>query len=55
MVTKIAAAKICWSAAIDVVITNGENPGVLEDILLGKDTGTLFAFSEKMLVLNRKN
>jgi glutamate 5-kinase len=55
MVTKIAAAKICWSAAIDVVITNGENPGVLEDILNGKDTGTLFAFSEKMLVLNRKD
>jgi glutamate 5-kinase len=55
MVTKIAAAKICWSAAIDVVITNGENPQVLEDILDGKETGTLFTFSEKMLVLNKKD
>jgi glutamate 5-kinase len=42
MVTKIAAAKLCYHAGIDMVIAKGEEPSVVMDILEGKDVGTLF-------------
>jgi glutamate 5-kinase len=42
MVTKIAAAKLCYHAGIDMVIAKGEEPSVVLEILAGKDVGTLF-------------
>ena len=42
MITKIHAAKIATSAGVDMIITNGENPESLYDIVEGKNVGTLF-------------
>lgn len=42
MVTKIAAAKICLQDGIDCVITSGSDPGIIFDILDGKEIGTHF-------------
>ena len=42
MVTKLIAAKTVTEAGINMVITNGQNPSVIYDILEGKQTGTLF-------------
>lgn len=42
MITKIIAAKIATQAGIDVVVTNGQDPGVIREILEGKNIGTLF-------------
>jgi glutamate 5-kinase len=42
MATKISAAKLCDKAGIDTVITSGEDPAVIFDVLDGKDVGTLF-------------
>ena len=42
MATKLSAAKICLDAGISTVITNGDNPEKLYDILEGKSVGTLF-------------
>lgn len=42
MVTKITAAKIAAEAKIDTIITNGNNPSALFDIIEGKKTGTHF-------------
>lgn len=42
MATKLSAAKICLDAGIATVITNGDNPEKLYDILEGKSVGTLF-------------
>lgn len=42
MSTKITAAKTCAMAGIDTVITNGQDPAVILDILNGEDIGTLF-------------
>lgn len=42
MVTKIAAAKLCIKAGIDMIIAHGEEPAVIFDIIEGKDVGTLF-------------
>jgi len=42
MATKVAAAKVCIDHRINTVITNGEDPDVIFDILEGKDIGTLF-------------
>ena len=47
MVTKLQAAKICLSSGCDMVITNGNRPAVLYDIVDGKQVGTIF--SEKSL------
>jgi len=47
MVTKLRAAQICMDCGCDMVITNGNAPTVLYDILDGKPVGTLF--SEKCL------
>ena len=42
MATKLSAAKICLDAGISTVITNGDHPENLYDILEGKSVGTLF-------------
>jgi len=42
MVTKLRAAQIVTGAGIDMIITNGEHPDVLYDIMDGKGAGTLF-------------
>jgi glutamate 5-kinase len=42
MVTKLQAAKICMSCGCAMVITNGNNPNNLYDILDGKQIGTMF-------------
>ncbi len=44
MAAKIAAARICRSADIKVVIANGSRPGILSDILQGNEAGTLFTW-----------
>ena len=42
MVTKLQAAKICLSCGCSMVITNGNRPENLYDILDGKSVGTTF-------------
>ena len=42
MITKLKAAKMVTEKGIDMVITNGENPLSLYDIIAGKDVGTRF-------------
>ena len=42
MVTKLQAAKICMSCGCAMVITNGNDPNHLYDILDGKPIGTTF-------------
>lgn len=47
MVTKLQAAKICLECGCDMIITNGNHPENLYDILDGKLVGT--TFTEKKL------
>lgn len=42
MATKISAAKIAVNAGIAMIIANGSRPGILGEIFLGDDIGTLF-------------
>ena len=42
MATKLRAAQIAMEAGIDMVITNGENPETLYDVVEGKAVGTRF-------------
>ncbi len=42
MVTKLEAAKICLRSGCDMIITNGNNPNNLYDIMNGKPVGTTF-------------
>jgi glutamate 5-kinase len=49
MVTKISAAKICMAENIDTVITNGNDPAIIFDILEGKEIGTHFRPNSKEL------
>ena len=42
MVTKLQAAKICLSCGCDMIITNGNKPTNLYDIIDGKNIGTTF-------------
>ena len=42
MATKLRAAQIVMEAGIDMVITNGENPETLYDVVAGKAVGTRF-------------
>ena len=44
MVTKLQAAKICLSCGCSMVITNGNRPENLYDILDGKSIGTMFKY-----------
>jgi glutamate 5-kinase len=54
MITKIQAAKRCISAGIAMIIANGKNPNVLEDIFSGAFRGTLFLPAENKLTLRKK-
>lgn len=42
MTTKISAAKIAVESGADMIIANGEDVGILSDIINGSRTGTLF-------------
>ena len=42
MKTKIEAAKVCYRAGIPMIITNGDDPDHIYEILEGRDVGTLF-------------
>ena len=42
MATKLTAAKIATYSGADMIITNGENVSIVEDILDGKSVGTCF-------------
>jgi glutamate 5-kinase len=42
MATKIRAAKMTTAAGVDMIITNGEEPAILYDIIDGKPVGTRF-------------
>lgn len=42
MRTKLHAAEICTENGTDMIITNGQNPGILYDIADGKAVGTRF-------------
>lgn len=46
MATKISAARIATEKGIDVIVTNGDHPEVLYDILEGKPIGTRFMGQE---------
>lgn len=43
MITKLEAAKICLGCGCDMIITNGNNPQNLYDIMDGKSVGTTFS------------
>ena len=47
MVTKLQAAQICMACGCEMVITNGNDPCAIYDIIDGKPVGT--TFSEKLL------
>lgn len=42
MVTKLRAAEICFGCGCDMIITNGNRPESLYDIVDGKNVGTIF-------------
>ncbi|MGM9659476.1 MAG: glutamate 5-kinase [Faecousia sp.] len=42
MITKLRAAEICMECGCEMVITNGNNPGNLYDIVDGRNVGTRF-------------
>jgi glutamate 5-kinase len=42
MATKISAAKIATASGVDMIIANGEDPGVILEILDGNDVGSFF-------------
>lgn len=52
MITKLAAAKICYEENIDVVITNGAEPEMIFEILKGREIGTHFLPKRTDLVKN---
>ena len=54
MITKIQAAKRCVSAGIAMIIANGKNPNVLEEIFSGNFRGTLFLPAENKLNMRKK-
>lgn len=47
MATKISAAEIATNYGSNMIIALGENPAIIEDIVSGKEIGTLFLKSEK--------
>jgi glutamate 5-kinase len=49
MVTKISAAKICLQDGIDCIITSGTDPGILFDVLEGKEVGTHFVANQEKI------
>jgi glutamate 5-kinase len=50
MLTKLSAARVCREENIPVVITNGANPEILNDIVSGIPTGTLFYWEHQEIV-----
>lgn len=46
MITKLQAAKICLGCGCDMIITNGDTPANLYDIMDGKAVGTTFTEKE---------
>ena len=52
MATKLNAAKICVEAQIDTIITNGNNPSAVYEILQGKEIGTHFVANNGVLQNN---
>lgn len=54
MVSKLQAAKIVHTAGIPLVIANGRAPGVLADVLAGKDIGTFFAASATKMASRKR-
>ncbi len=42
MATKLDAVKICFDAGIDTILANGKKPGIIKDIMKGKEKGTYF-------------
>ena len=42
MITKLEAARICLSCGCDMIITNGNNPANIYDVINGKAVGTTF-------------
>jgi glutamate 5-kinase len=54
MVTKIQAAKRCTSAGIAMIIANGDNPRVLQEIVSGEFRGTLFLPAASRLNVKKK-
>jgi glutamate 5-kinase len=54
MITKIQAAKRCVSSGIALIIANGTNPNILEQIFAGTFRGTLFLPSDNTLNLRKK-
>jgi glutamate 5-kinase len=49
MTTKVQAARRCVSAGIAVIIANGKKPNTLDELVRGRQTGTLFLPSQKKL------
>ncbi len=49
MTTKLGAAAMVTASGCDMIITNGQNPGVLYDVLEGKPVGTRFLRKEPAL------
>lgn len=49
MITKIQAAKRCVQAGIALIIANGKNPDILQAIVTGNFTGTVFLPAEKKM------
>lgn len=49
MATKIKAAEIATEAGTHMVIAHGENPEILEDIVKGKEIGTIFLKKERLV------
>ena len=47
MITKLQAAKICLNCGCAMIITNGNRPAVLYDIVDGKSVGTTFSGETK--------
>ncbi|MDR2076334.1 MAG: glutamate 5-kinase [Desulfovibrio sp.] len=43
MITKIQAARVAVRAGISVVIADGSDPGIMEEILAGRSAGTFFS------------
>ena len=47
MATKLVAAELCMEAGISMLITRGDSPEVLYDIVEGRHVGTLFKSKKK--------
>lgn len=54
MATKIAAARICTSAGIPVVIAGGNEPDVLRRVLAGEEIGTYFPAPRRRVPLRKR-